>query len=195
MTTPLNPAAVTVDGKTYDAVAQTGCNGCAFGPWGSSKCNPIHLQNLCGILRPDRTMVIWIERKEDHEAWRAEYAERPAKGEKFQCLQADGSWADSFSYPWVFNASKDRYRPKPIEPVDPEAMAKWLQRDGANCQRHIDAGTKKLRLQAEVAHLQAVNRIAIRHLDKVLNGARTIDEHGKLLAEARDWLESIGGAT
>lgn len=49
-----------------------------------------------------------------------------------------------------------------------------------------------LQAQVEARRLGAVNRIAIDHLQAVLNKARTHDEQQKADTAARDWLTSIG---
>lgn len=47
-------------------------------------------------------------------------------------------------------------------------------------------------VQGEVARLGAVNKVAINHLQAVLNKARTFDEQQAADTAARDWLTSIG---
>ena len=114
MTNQLNPATVTVYGKTYDAKAHIGCDGCDA----ELVCDELHELAKCGrYARPDGKTVIWIERKEDTESWREDYAERQAKGEVFQ-IQGLNGWFDGV---WDFALTKELYRPKPAEsPAEPD---------------------------------------------------------------------------
>lgn len=189
MTTKLNPATVEVDGKIYDAV-----------PCGAGRCRDCVARlerELCDKLRDaspcvsnyraDDTDVHYVERKPDSEAWRQEYRDRQAKGEKFQRLDVSSEkWCNDS---WEFTADKHLYRPKPVEPVF-EAPAFDANRLLTDDEKRDD---ELIVLRAEVARLQAVNRIAIRHLDKVLKKGYDFDEHRGVVAEARDWLASIGG--
>lgn len=80
--------------------------------------------------------------------------------------------------------------PATVEPVI-EAPAFDAHRLLTDDERRHD---ELIALRAEVSRLQAANRIAVRHLDKVLNGCNS-HKVNPAETEARDWLQSIGEVT
>lgn len=142
MTRQLNPATSTIDGVTYDARPQSGCDGCALLPFNSPKCSSN--KAMCSTARPDATSVIWVER---------EAADEPDDNE-----------------------------------VPIEDRLEWAEKGLAEWRELADARGK------ELARLQAVNRIAVRYLDKILVSSKSVGEQCQVEIEARDWLASIGDA-
>lgn len=62
----------------------------------------------------------------------------------------------------------------------------WLEKGNAEWRAEF----QRVARQAEAARASA--RVAIAHLDKVLNQCRTADEQQKADTEAREWLQSVG---
>lgn len=72
-----------------------------------------------------------------------------------------------------------------------EGQLEWAEKGLAESQQDL------ARARAEITRLQAVNRIAIRHLKRVLDTNLSDLPHNERLSdnrEAWDWLASIGGA-